>query len=132
MTRPWQMNRALLVVALSLCGCGVTERDPGSDDPAANASVGDRAAAGAAILAGAARWLGVDVHEPIETIRALADVDPRPNPKRFETLILSARDGRARMYQSSGMHAGLHPSGPWMQVPGEDRTTVEDEEFLYP
>jgi len=106
----------------------MAERDPDSDATAANASVGDRAAARAAILAGAARWLGVDVHEPIETIRALADVDRRPNPKRFETLILSARDGRARMHQSAGMHAGLHPSGPWLEIPGDNLTRDLPEE----
>ena len=32
------------------------------------------------------------------------------------------------MHQSDGIHAGLHPNGAWMQVPGERRTADLPEE----
>ncbi len=65
-----------------------------------------------AILRGARRALGgAAAVRAISTIRAEATVDGPTS--RFVTVVWSARDGRARMEQSTGFAGGAHASGDW-------------------
>ncbi|UCG76886.1 MAG: hypothetical protein JSV95_06290 [Gemmatimonadota bacterium] len=38
----------------------------------------------------------------------------------FETVLYSARDGRVRMFQTTGFEAGLHPTGDWIVLSPEE------------
>lgn len=100
--RAWKLGVALSAVALS--GCGPPDEDGGQ----AMGSAGDASQ----ILAGAARAMGGRAVAEVRTVAVRADVQ---GPGRsFETVLYSARDGRTRMQQTTGFHAGLSPSGDWI------------------
>jgi hypothetical protein len=93
----------LLLAAVVLTGCGVPDADTGAaTDPD-----------GRQILEGAARAMGAEAVASVHTVAAEADV--RGPGGAFETVLYSARDGRVRMMQTTGFHAGLAPSGDWIQ-----------------
>jgi hypothetical protein len=63
----------------------------------------------------------------ISTLRAEARVEG-PN-YQFTTTVWSARDGRARLEQSSGLVTGLHPSGDWHLDVDSGLVTPLDAEY---
>lgn len=98
----------LVLAVLALTGCGVPDADTGAaTDPV-----------GRQILEGAARAMGAEAVANVRTVAARADV--RGPGGTFETVLFSARDGRVRMMQTTGFHAGLAPSGDWILPSAEE------------
>lgn len=98
----------LVLAALALAGCGAPDADTGAvTDPV-----------GRQILEGAARAMGAEAVSNVRTVAARADVLGPGGT--FETVLYSARDGRVRMMQTTGFHAGLAPSGDWILPSAEE------------
>ena len=109
----------LVLSAITLAGCGVP--DAGTGGGAGGAP--DEAATGSAtdarqILQGAARAMGGEAVANVRTVATRADVQSPGGS--FETVLYSARDGRTRMQQTTGFHAGLSPSGDWIVPSAEE------------
>lgn len=98
----------LAISAIALAGCVAPDAGSGAaEDPVARQ-----------ILAGAARAMGGEAVANVRTVATRAEVQSPSGS--FETMLYSARDGRARMMQTTGFHAGLGPSGDWILPSPED------------
>ena len=116
----------LVLSAITLAGCGAP--DAGNGDGAGGEApaldhASDEAAMGSAtdarqILEGAVRAMGGEAVANVRTVATRADVQSPGGS--FETVLYSARDGRVRMQQTTGFHAGLSPSGDWIVPSAEE------------
>lgn len=108
MLRARKLGLVLSAFAMTACGAPNTEdfADTGSDTAAGSATAARQ------ILEGAARAMGGEAVANVRTVAAVADVQGPGGS--FETVLYSARDGRTRMLQTTGFHAGLGPSGDWI------------------
>ncbi len=117
---------ALVLSAITLTACGAPDAGTGDaaggDAPTLDRST-DEAATGLAaaarkILEGAARAMDSEAVANVRTVATRADVQSPTGS--FETVVYSARDGRVRMMQTTGFHAGLSPSGDWILPSAEE------------
>jgi hypothetical protein len=114
----------LVLGAIAIAACGAPDagqRDGGEAPFRARSS--DENATGSAedarrILGAAARAMGGEAVANVRTVAARADVQGPGGS--FETVLYSARDGRVRMMQTTGFHAGLGPSGDWIVPSAEE------------
>jgi hypothetical protein len=107
----------LVLSAVTLVGCGAPDAgtgDDGGESPAAAGSANDARQ----ILEGARRAMGGEAVTNVRTVASRADVQSPGGS--FETILYSARDGRVRMMQTTGFHAGLGPSGDWILPSAEE------------
>lgn len=100
----------LVLSAITFASCG--DPDAGTGD-ATGASTAARQ-----ILEGATRAMGGEAVASVRTVATRADVQSPGGS--FETVLYSARDGRVRMMQTTGFHAGLSPSGDWILPSAEE------------
>jgi hypothetical protein len=115
----------LVLSAVALAACGSPDADngdgTGGEAPAAgrSAETATEAVSNARqILEGATRAMGGEAVANARTVAIRADVLA---PERsFETVLYSARDGRVRMMQTTGLHVGLSPTGDWILPSAEE------------
>jgi hypothetical protein len=115
----------LVLSAVALAACGSPDADngdgTGGEAPAAgrSAETATEAVSNARqILEGATRAMGGEAVANSRTVAIRADVLA---PERsFETVLYSARDGRVRMMQTTGLHVGLSPTGDWILPSAEE------------
>ncbi len=106
----------LVLCAIALTACGAPDMGDGADTGSVAAA--GSAAAARQILEGAARAMGGEVVANVRTVATRADVQGPGGS--FQTVLYSARDGRVRMMQTTGFHAGLGPSGDWILPSAEE------------
>ncbi|MEJ2311508.1 MAG: hypothetical protein P8Y21_03775 [Gemmatimonadales bacterium] len=112
-----KLGRVLFAAVLVACSSPDTDNGAGTGG---EVPLGDRspesateaAADARQILDGAARAMGGEAVANVQTVAIRADVQGPESS--FETVLYSARDGRVRMMQTTGLHVGLSPSGDWI------------------
>jgi hypothetical protein len=124
----------LVLSAITLAGCDAPDAGTGDGaggeasalDPSRDETATGSAADARQVLEGAVRAMGGGAVANVRTVASRADVQSPGGS--FETVIYSARDGRVRMMQTTGFHAGLSPSGDWiLPSPEEGRRPLPAE-----